>query len=107
MPSLICDTNDARLDRHLDNLERRLPDGVAHHLKRLRRPEARWLRIPSGLILIGGGFLGFLPVLGFWMLPLGLLLLAQDVPMVKRPTVDMLDWAERRWAAWKSSSASS
>ena len=29
------------------------------------------------------------------MLPLGFLLLAQDVPMVKRPTVNMLDWAER------------
>ena len=105
MPSSICDTDDVRLDRHLDNLERRLPDDVARRISQLRRPAARWVRIPAGVLLIGGGCLGFLPVLGFWMLPLGLLLLAHDVPVVKRPIVDALDWAERRWAAWTGSSA--
>ena len=37
-----------------------------------------------GLILIFLGFLGFLPVLGFWMIPLGLGLLATDIPPFAR-----------------------
>ena len=36
----------------------------------------RW---PIGLALIGGGFLGFLPILGFWMIPLGIAVAALDV----------------------------
>lgn len=37
-----------------------------------------WLRTIIGFLLIGLGFLGFLPVLGFWMIPLGLLVLSAD-----------------------------
>ncbi len=37
-----------------------------------------------GLILVLLGFLGFLPVLGFWMIPLGLALLATDIPPFAR-----------------------
>jgi hypothetical protein len=29
-------------------------------------------------------FSGFLPVLGFWMIPLGLLILSLDLPLVRR-----------------------
>ena len=64
-----------RLERSFERVERRLPDRAARVL--------RWLRIPSGLLLIAGGVLSFLPVLGVWMLPLGFLLLAQDVPFLK------------------------
>ena len=42
------------------------------------------VRILLGCLLVLGGFLGFLPVLGFWMMPLGLLILAVDIPMVRR-----------------------
>jgi hypothetical protein len=35
-----------------------------------------------GLVLIAGGGLGFLPVLGFWMLPLGLAVIALDAKIV-------------------------
>lgn len=51
----------------------------------LRRPSSRWLRLPVGLLLVAGGLLGFLPVLGFWMLLPGLLLLALDVPFLRLP----------------------
>jgi hypothetical protein len=51
----------------------------------LRKPSARWLRIPVGLLLVGCGLLGFLPVLGFWMLIPGLLLLSLDVPFLRLP----------------------
>jgi hypothetical protein len=37
-----------------------------------------------GLALVAGGVLGFLPVLGFWMIPLGLIILSIDSPIVRR-----------------------
>ena len=56
-------------------------------LRQLRRRVQLWtgrnlppgLRLVAGLLLICGGFLGFLPVLGFWMIPLGLAVAALDV----------------------------
>ncbi len=36
-------------------------------------------RAPLGLVLIIGGMFGFLPVLGFWMIPLGVVVLAMDI----------------------------
>jgi hypothetical protein len=58
----------------------------------LSRRIAKGLRIFAGILLILGGLLGFLPILGFWMLPLGVLMLARDIPAVAR-------WVERlkRW----------
>ena len=44
---------------------------------------------------------GFLPVLGFWMVPLGMLLIAQDIPFLRRPTLRALLWLERKWVDWK------
>lgn len=37
-----------------------------------------------GMLLIVGGLLGFLPVLGFWMIPLGLFVLSVDSPFLRR-----------------------
>jgi hypothetical protein len=37
------------------------------------------LRLVLGLVLIVGGVLGFLPVLGFWMIPLGVVVAGLDV----------------------------
>lgn|GEM_PF-593721 len=37
-----------------------------------------------GLLLMFLGLLGFLPILGFWMIPLGLALLATDIPPIRR-----------------------
>ena len=36
------------------------------------------------MALILGGLVGFLPILGFWMVPLGLMVLAADFPAVRR-----------------------
>ena len=43
----------------------------------------RVFRVLVGLLLVIGGVLGFLPVLGFWMVPLGLLVIFFDVPWVR------------------------
>lgn len=48
-------------------------------------------------MLVAGGTLSFLPVLGLWMLPLGLVLFAQDVPMLQAPMARTLGWVERKW----------
>ena len=37
-----------------------------------------------------GGVFSFLPVLGLWMLPLGLLVLAVDIPPLRRPVGDAI-----------------
>ena len=96
------ETQRRHVDQHLDALEGKLPDRFARWLVRLRQPGARWLRIPAGGLLICGGLLGFLPVLGFWMLPLGLLLLAIDVPFLERPTARALAWLAHCWQAGKA-----
>ena len=63
----------------------------------LRRPGAGWARIPLGAVLVVGGLLGFLPILGFWMVPAGLLLLAEDIPALRRPTMRALGAAQGWW----------
>lgn len=56
-------------------------------------PPLRWA---VGLLLIVGGVLGFLPVLGFWMIPLGILLLASGSPKVRAAAKRAIRWARRR-----------
>ncbi len=54
----------------------------AHYVGRRRlRPG---LRTVAGIGLMAGGVLGFLPVLGFWMFPLGLFLVILDIPGTQR-----------------------
>jgi hypothetical protein len=44
----------------------------------------RGLRAVVGALAIVAGLFGFLPILGFWMIPLGVALLALDVPPLRR-----------------------
>jgi hypothetical protein len=48
------------------------------------------------LALTVGGVFGFMPVLGFWMLPLGLAVMAPDVPVMRRPTARMVAAINRK-----------
>ncbi|CDN53741.1 MULTISPECIES: hypothetical protein [Neorhizobium] len=60
-------------------------------------PRSRIGRVVVGVVLIFGGVLGFLPILGFWMLPLGFLVLSHDLPFVRRQRRRIaLWWARRR-----------
>jgi hypothetical protein len=52
--------------------------------RRIDLPKNRLARIVIGVLLIIFGFLGFLPIVGFWMIPLGLLVLSGDIPAVRR-----------------------
>ena len=59
-------------------------------------PRSRGLRIAIGLLLIMGGILGFLPILGFWMMPLGRLVLSYEFALVRRHRRRFVVWWERR-----------
>jgi hypothetical protein len=97
-------------DRHsrlVEMLIDRFPDRIKSAAHWLRRPSSRWLRIPAGVLLIAGSVLFILPVFGLWMLPLGLLLLAEDVPALRRLRNRVLDATHRRWPHWFSNSSAS
>ncbi len=53
-------------------------------------------RILVGGLLVLGGVLGVLPVLGFWMIPLGLLVLSLDFRWARRGYLSFILWF-RRW----------
>ncbi len=46
---------------------------------------------------VAGGIVGFLPVVGFWMLPLGLMILSVDSKAVRRGRRRL----EVRWGRWR------
>ena len=66
-------------------------------------PRSRLLRISLGAILVLGGLLGFLPVLGFWMIPLGIIVLSIDVPAARKMRRRSVVWWERRRRARRES----
>ncbi|MSO70538.1 MAG: hypothetical protein EXQ88_00725 [Alphaproteobacteria bacterium] len=68
-------------------------------LRKVRSLPIHW-RVTIGVIFVLGGFMWFLPVLGIWMLPLGLVVLAFDIPFMRRW---MRVWAKSHFARWLSS----
>jgi hypothetical protein len=90
------------LDEHLARFERRLPESMQGMVRWLRKPGSGWTRIPLGIALILCGCVGFLPILGFWMVPLGFLVLAIDVAFVRPPLIRLLDWVEVKWPSPKA-----
>lgn len=91
------DKDERGIHRTFRRVEHRFPGRFAHFLRWLRQPGSLWVRAPLAALLVAAGFVGFLPVLGFWMLPLGLLLLAHDLPLLRRPMRRLLVCSERRW----------
>ncbi len=73
-----------------------VPSLLRQQYRRLGRPEAKAQRLLIGCLLIIGGLLGFLPVLGFWMIPLGIMLIGRDIPFVRRGTACILAFVRRR-----------
>ena len=51
--------------------------------------------VVGALFMIGGVF-GFLPIIGFWMFPLGLALVALDIPWTKHRIHNWMDRMEKR-----------
>jgi hypothetical protein len=88
----------------MTNLQQEQPtaprqDEFAEPVRRIRifgrefaMPRSRLMRIILGCLLVILGCFGFLPILGFWMIPLGLLILSYEFAAIRR-------W-RRRTAVW-------
>jgi hypothetical protein len=72
---------------------------MAHKIRFASRefhlPQSKPVRVGAGILLVAGGLVGFLPIVGFWMIPLGLLVLSVDVPIVRRWRRQLAVWWHR------------
>ena len=87
-----------KLDAIVETYSHKMPRPLGRFVRWLRKPELRWLRLMAGILLVLLGFVGFLPILGFWMVPLSLIILAQDSKWLQRPTLRAISWLERKFA---------
>jgi purine-cytosine permease-like protein len=62
----------------------------------IRLPRTKILRVLLGIALIFGGILSFLPVLGLWMFPLGIMVLSVDFHAMRKARRRVLVWWTRR-----------
>jgi hypothetical protein len=92
-------SSERRFQRQFDALGRLIP-ALRGPMSTLRQDSWFPIRFPIALSLIAGGFLSFLPVLGVWMLPLGLLLLAVDLPILRGPISVLIIRARRKGRIW-------
>ena len=90
------------LNQAFDQLEREVPDGLARFIHWLRNPKLRPYRLILGLLCIAASFFWFLPVVGLEFLPLGLMLIAQDVPILRAPTARLIFWLIAKWHALRA-----
>lgn len=90
----------ARGEQNIEKLLARMPAWMARAVRRLRRPRAIWVRVPIALLMIVGAVFSFLPVLGLWMLPLGLMLLAVDIPPLRRLLYRFINWLAAKRPQW-------
>jgi hypothetical protein len=84
---------DARVARVLTKLPKRMQDAVAW----LRNPSRKPIRMLASVLLIIGSIFSILPILGLWMLPLGLALLSDDFPSLKVWLERTAQWIGRTW----------
>lgn len=76
--------------RRADSRGRRLIGALRRGVRRAGSKLPAGVRTVLGVILIVAGLFGFLPILGFWMIPVGVAFIALDVPPLRR-----------RLAAWR------
>ena len=76
--------------------------GVTVFGRRYPLPRSRLLRMAIGAsFFLLGLLLGFLPVLGYWMVPVGLLILSYDLPIALRLKRSATVWGGRIWQRWR------
>ena len=89
------------LRRAFKRLDQEVPESLSRVFRWLRHPASRLIRIPVGILFVLGGVFSILPGLGIWMLPLGLLLIAYDVPFLRQPVARFTIWGAERWAMFR------
>jgi hypothetical protein len=88
-----------RFERQFQALARLVPQ-LRGPISQLRRGIWFPVRFPLAVLLTTGGLFWFLPVLGLWMLPAGLLLLAVDLPHLRGPISSALIRGRRTGQRW-------
>ncbi|MGQ0672683.1 MAG: hypothetical protein ACT4N2_07380 [Hyphomicrobium sp.] len=73
-----------------------MPRTIKIGSKSFTLPDYAPARIAIGVLLVIGGFLGFLPLLGFWMIPLGIVILSYDIPRVRLFRQRVMAWWRNR-----------
>jgi hypothetical protein len=96
----MVDRHRKRLERQFDALSRKAP-----FLEALRpiiqvRPGIL-VRVPLALLFLAGGLLFVLPFFGLWMIPLGLMVLAIDLPVLRPMVTAGVIRLRRRWVLWR------
>jgi hypothetical protein len=86
------------LDEQTERLAARLPRRLAQFVRWLRKPSSRLVRMPAAILLILIGLVGVFPIVGLSLIPLGLILIAEDIPFLRPPIARMLAWIERKLA---------
>ena len=89
-----------RLHRQFEAMSRRVP-ATRRVIDPLLHGRLRKFRIPIACALIIGSVFAVLPIFGLWMLPLGLLLLAVDIPRLQPMMSSMMIRARRRMDVWR------
>lgn len=86
--------------RHVKRATHTVLGHAARAYNRVRRNQSAAARRALGIGFVIGGFLAVLPVFGIWMLPVGLALLSDDVPALRRlrrrAHAKLLAWAQDR-----------
>lgn len=93
------------LDLAFSQLLALLPAPAGRWLAWLRTPQGVWLRIPAGVLCLVAAAFWFLPVIGIEWLPVGLLLLAEDLPFLRKPVGRFILFLVRQWRrlqVWKA-----
>lgn len=85
------------LDEQVERLAARLPRRLAQFARWLRKPSSRLVRMPAAILLILIGLIGIFPIVGLSLIPLGLILVAEDIPFLQPPIARMLAWIERKF----------
>jgi hypothetical protein len=93
----LSNPSDPDLEEQVERLAARLPRRLAQFVRWLRRPSSRFVRMPAAILLILIGLVGVFPIVGLSLIPLGLVLVAQDIPALRPPIARMLAWIERKF----------
>jgi hypothetical protein len=94
-------TGKDEMDRAYAGLEKEAPAWMARHIRWLHSPASRKFRLPIGILLIACGLVGFLPIVGYEFIPVGLLVISQDIPFLRRPMGKFVLWLLEKWKVLK------
>lgn len=94
------DRYERRFRRQFRAIARSYPP-LTGRMAQLHQRRFRLIRVPIAIFLIAGGIFSILPIFGLWMLPLGLLLLAVDIPLLRPYVSSAIIRARRFFRRWK------